>query len=615
VTRLFGELKRRRVLGTASLYVVGAWLVLQVMDVLEGFFAPTAMRWVLIGFAALYPVVLTIGWFFDVSRDGIRRTRPLPAGESPPRPEFIDHVQLVGHAAIIFFVGYVLLAPPPEPEDPRIALPAPSAPKAIAVLAFEDVGPVSGEAGVGAALAEELREELTRTAGLKVMGPKTSELLLAAGDARTELAAELEVTALLHGTVRVDGDGLTMDARVINVTDGQPVWQASFAGPLSDVIRLQQDLLRSVVGAVAPTLDPDPVNGPRAQAGQCPSVYEQFLRGKQLLQTPYRSPDGKEKQARGAELIREATERDPNCAVAWEALSQIEFGYELAGFAKAGIAARRALELNERLPVAWAILGEIAEQERRWSDAEEYFLRAISADPTSLQANGWYAESLMARGRVREGLRHILQAWEREPASYRLSWRVMLNALYAGQWDLVLKHSSLFDELRPGGGKEWMWFERAYALLKLGRHAEGLAMFDEWLAKSEEDWVDWYSKCVRAWVGDESTEGLPEAMAATWAPIRGRTPDPWTVPLPTEMALVTCDMWIGDGDLAVDVLLSSDEVTELQFFLFFWPDAANARQHPRFRALVKDSGLLDYWRQWGWADACEPMGEDDFRCD
>jgi hypothetical protein len=103
-------------------------------------------------------------------------------------------------------------------------------------------------------------------------------------------------------------------------------------------------------------------------------------------------------------------------------------------------------------------------------------------------------------------------------------------------------------------------------------------------------------------------------MAGTWAPIKGREPNPWIVPMPAEAALITCDMWVGDGDLAVDVLLSVD-VTELNFIMFFWPDAANARQHPRFRALVKESGLLDYWRQWGWADMCEPAGEDDFRCD
>jgi len=39
------------------------------------------------------------------------------------------------------------------------------------------------------------------------------------------------------------------------------------------------------------------------------------------------------------------------------------------------------------------------------------------------------------------------------------------------------------------------------------------------------------------------------------------------------------------------------------------------RQHPRFREMVVESGLIDYWRRWGWSDYCEPVGEDDFRCD
>lgn len=611
MARLFSELKRRRVLGTASLYVVGAWLVLQVMDVLEGFFAADAMRRVLIGFALLYPVVLTIGWFFDVSKEGIRRTRPLPTGEVPPRPEFIDHVQLVGHAAVILFVGYVLLAPPPASDAQRVAAPAQPTTRAIAVLTFEDAAS-EGEK-VGAALADELRQELTRTAGLKVMGPRTSEVLLAAGDARAEIAAEMDITALLQGTVRVAGDELSVDAQVINVPDGRPVWQASFAGPLADAVRLQQDLLRAVVGAVAPTLDPDPVNGPRTEAGQCSSVYEQFLRGKQLLATPFRSPDSREKRAKGEALIREATGLDPDCAVAWEALAAIEFGYDLAGFAKAGAAARRALALNDRLPEAWAILGEIAEQEKRWSDAEEYFLKAIYSDPTNIRANGWYSESLLTRGRIREGLRHILEAWEREPASVHLNWRVMFTAIYAGEWELALKHGRLFDELRPGGGMDFVWFEIAYALLKSGEREAGLAMFDEYLARSDQDWVGWYSRCVHAWAGDGPRDGLEEDMAGTWARIRGRKVNPWEIPLAAESGLITCDMWVGDGDIAVDVLLSAD-VTELNFIMFFWPDAAPLRQHPRFRALVKESGLLDYWHQWAWADACEPVGDDDFRC-
>ena len=67
--------------------------------------------------------------------------------------------------------------------------------------------------------------------------------------------------------------------------------------------------MRSVIGAVAPSLDPDPVNGPRAGAGQCASVYDLVLRGRQLSATSFTDPDKDTKRQRGRELIEQATER------------------------------------------------------------------------------------------------------------------------------------------------------------------------------------------------------------------------------------------------------------------------------------------------------------------
>jgi hypothetical protein len=78
--------------------------------------------------------------------------------------------------------------------------------------------------------------------------------------------------------------------------------------------------------------------------------------------------------------------------------------------------------------------------------------------------------------------------------------------------------------------------------------------------------------------------------------------------------LIRCSTWIGKADIVFDLLLEADIPTEQRFFAFFLPDASVLRQHPRFRELVVESGLLEYWRKWGWSDYCEPDG-DSFRCD
>ena len=59
--RLLGELKRRRVLNTASLFVIGAWVLLQVAEVLQDMLPPGFLRWLLIALVALYPLVIVAG--------------------------------------------------------------------------------------------------------------------------------------------------------------------------------------------------------------------------------------------------------------------------------------------------------------------------------------------------------------------------------------------------------------------------------------------------------------------------------------------------------------------------------------------------------------------------
>ena len=82
---LWQELRRRRVFRTAGLYIVGAWLVIQVADILFSAWGlpETGLRYLFIAAAACFPVVLVFGWFFDVSAGGIVRTEPVGAGEAP----------------------------------------------------------------------------------------------------------------------------------------------------------------------------------------------------------------------------------------------------------------------------------------------------------------------------------------------------------------------------------------------------------------------------------------------------------------------------------------------------------------------------------------------------
>ena len=147
IGRFLRELKRRRVLNTAFLYVVGAWIALQVVEVLAGAgLPPTAMRNLLIILSFGFPLALIVGWFFDISTDGIKKTGPLKEGEQLPKLKFLDHVFLAGLILVVAMDAYILSIPPFEDI---VVVKSASQQRTIAVLGCEDLDLADGSDPIG----------------------------------------------------------------------------------------------------------------------------------------------------------------------------------------------------------------------------------------------------------------------------------------------------------------------------------------------------------------------------------------------------------------------------------------------------------------------------------
>jgi len=255
ITKFLGELRRRRVLNTASFYVVGAWLALQVADVLsEAGLPPTAMRLLLAGLSVGFPFVLVLGWFFDVSKQGIRRTLPAAAGEPLPSFRFVDYAMLGGVLSIFLTVAYVLSFPQPieAPHEAGLDKPRPS----LAVLEFVSEASGGDEKPIGKVIAEELRRSVAGSAPLRVIGPATSEALYLAGEARVAMAREMNLGSLLEGDVTVEGEQITIDARLLIISSGDEIWSESFSGSLAGSIEIQNRIVDAVMTSLKSTLAP-----------------------------------------------------------------------------------------------------------------------------------------------------------------------------------------------------------------------------------------------------------------------------------------------------------------------------------------------------------------------
>jgi TolB-like protein len=599
---LLREIKRRRVLHTLSLYVVGCWVALQVVEVLsEAGLPPNTMRYLLAAMSAGFPLVLLVAWFFDISAEGINRTRPRSDDAELPALNLGDHALLLGLVAVLALNAWIL-STPQAPEGSVAATGATG--HTLVVMGFEDRAGVAEGAAIGDAIAGELRGEFQRLAGVRVLGPESSRALQAAGDARNELANELGVNSILSGEVQLRDGRLELDARVVRLPAGNVVWQSAYAAPVGEGPDLQARIVRAIVEAVIPSANADAAVAPRVEAGECESVYELYLRAAQL-----RSVGMLDQRIAARELLTKAVQEDPQCGIAWEALALATIDWTKEGFAKAGAAARRALEIHESLGGAWATLAEIAEEEMRWSEAERLFLRALYVNPTDANVNAMYAETLLARGRVSEAVRYALEGYRYDPASSRSNFMVAITARYAGNTDLLLKHGRIFAEIR-GNLERYFWDEPGEAWIQKGYFERAAAIYDEKVGIYVEDW---YPQCVRSLAAPDLREGLVERIEASLQRYRdGELPGWRGVYVPWHA--MRCAMFLDRAGLAIDIVDEFHESTETRYFLFFQQDAQALRQTERFRQLVVEEGLLDYWREWGFSDYCRPDG-DSFVCD
>jgi len=177
-----------------------------------------------------------------------------------------------------------------------------------------------------------------------------------------------------------------------------------------------------------------------------------------------------------------------------------------------------------------------------------------------------------------------------------------------GDGELTLEHAALLAK-RYGELSPLALDSMAEGYLILGDTDRALEQF----RLLGEESTPWFLDCVSAWQSPDRWPDIAQTIHATFRQTQSGELDEsqeqsWL------WQIIRCGTWIGEADLVFDILLAEDVSTEQRFIPLFLNDAGVLRQHPRFRELATESGLLAYWQEWGWSDFCEPDG-DSFRCD
>ena len=412
---LFGELKRRNVFKVAAAYMVAAWLVLQVADIVAPILElPDAFnKGVLLLLAIGFPFALIFAWAFEMTSDGIRREKEADRSRSIARQtgrklNFVI-VGVLGVAVALFSLDKIVWT-----DSGTSTASATDTQRKIAVLPFVNMSDDPEQEYFSDGLSEELLNLLAQIPELRVTS-RTSAFSFKGKDATiAEVGSALDVEHVLEGSVRRSGDTIRITAQLIEVATDTHLWSDTWDRNFEDVFLIQDEIAEFVVDALKIRLLGDV---PRVLE-TTQEAYELYLQAKFLMEQS--TPSG----FRQAEAInRQVLDIDPDYAPAWTQRAMLF--YDGASFGawesaeatpRARDAASEAVKLFGNSAWAHAILALIAiSHDFDYERAERELELALKLGPDEPIALGAAAEFSLRQGHLEKAIEYIEKMHEVDP--------------------------------------------------------------------------------------------------------------------------------------------------------------------------------------------------------
>lgn len=428
MTLTLRNLKDRRVVQWALAYAAGAWGLLQLLQLLSDAYdlSPVWLRVAPVLLLTGLAVVIVIAWYH-----GDRGAQRASATEI-----FLLATLLVIGGASAAFVARLQAADKSGQASAPTKVPNAS----VAVLPFRNFSSDKEQDYFSDGITEEILNALAQINGLQVAA-RTSSFAFKGKDIPMEqIGAQLHVAHVLEGSVRKAGDRLRITAQLINAETGFHMWSQQFDRDAKDVFAVQEEIARSVAGALKVALG-DESSGATSPKQVSREAHDAYLLG---LAAWNKRTDADLLRALG--YFEQATKLQPDYAAAWAGVANtyavvptwIDSMIGTKVMPKARAAAEKALALDPDLPEAHAALGWVAAMlDYNWREADKHFEKAVALNPSYATALQWHGEALLGRD-ADKAIALAKRAIEADPLSKVV--RLQLGHAYycAGQVDSAM---------------------------------------------------------------------------------------------------------------------------------------------------------------------------------
>jgi len=390
------ELHRRKVIRVGLVYIVAAWIIIQVADAtfehlpLPQGSATLVIVLLLIGF----PLAVALAWAYELTPGGLKR-------------DSADHTEV------------------DSTRDLATEVATPDA--SIAVLPFMDMSPDRDQEYFCDGVAEEILNMLTQVRDLHVASRTSSFRFKGQAIDIAEIARKLRVKTVLEGSVRKAGDMLRITTELIDAVSGFQLWSGRYDRGMEDILHIQEEIARNIADVLEVRLTPCCENA----YTQNSDAYDYYLQG-----WAYFHRVGPKNMAMARHLFSRALELDPRFSKAWAGLAD-SFAFDYLYYNptpenlnEADRASKKALELSPTLGETHTSRALALSLLREFDLAEKEFEEAIHINPNLFEAHYLYARNCFHLGKLEQAAALFERASELRPMDYQSL--VLLSRVHEG---------------------------------------------------------------------------------------------------------------------------------------------------------------------------------------
>ena len=500
--RFFDELKRRNVVRVAIAYFIFGWLVIQIGEaLLPGFGAPDWVFKTMVLFLATgFPFALLFAWAFELTPDGIKKTREvnLAASVTASTGRKLDFA-IIG--ALVIALGYFVWdrqqlidaatpaaepiaetdTPPPDAESLSDTLSAEADTKrrSIAVLPFVNMSSDAEQEWFVDGLTEELLNSLARTPDLLVAARTSSFNYKDSDKDIPEIAKALGVEHILEGSVRRSGDRLRVTAQLIRADDGFHLWSENYDRTMDDVIQIQEEVAIQIANALETAMDPEALARMVSAGTSSVPAYEIYLQGLTFGVSSIASGDVYEYLS-ASEAYERAIELDPEFALAYRRLAEfwrlqlltVNIASGLTELSTEEILARYEEAMDKAIryetdPVSQiAYRADKAHVEMKHLQALRLITTYLAQRPNDHDAQGFLLGLFQELGMYDEAVEAVAEFYERDGHDPLVAVESILSLLYGDNPDVLREFTEKSIERFPDNVN--VLYQAQRALLWLG---------------------------------------------------------------------------------------------------------------------------------------------------